>query len=161
MLDAGHESFYILKTVLRKYYDIPSKSYKVIPGTEDLVILENIRETNKVWGNAGASLFDIGDGVLCLEFHTKMNAIGQEVIEGIETAISMAEKDYKGLVLGNEGENFSAGANLAMLFMFAGDQEFDEVNLMVAQFQNTMKRAKFLWNSGSCSTCRIDPWWWL
>jgi len=143
MLDAGHESFYILENGIKKYYDIPSKSYKVIPGTEDLVILENIRETNKVWGNAGASLFDIGDGVLCLEFHTKMNAIGQEVIEGIETAISMAEKDYKGLVIGNEGENFSAGANLAMLFMFAGDQEFDEVNLMVAQFQNTMKRAKF------------------
>jgi 3-hydroxyacyl-CoA dehydrogenase len=143
MLEAGNESFYVLENGIKKYYDIPSKSYKVIPGTEDLVILENIRETHKVWGNAGASLFDIGDGVLCLEFHTKMNAIGQEVIEGIETAISMAEKDYKGLVIGNEGENFSAGANLAMLFMFAGDQEFDEVNLMVAQFQNTMKRAKF------------------
>lgn len=143
MLDAGNESFYVIENGIKKYYDIPSKSYKVIPGMEELVILENIRETNKVWGNAGASIFDIGDGVLCLEFHTKMNAIGQEVIEGIETAISMAEKDYKGLVIGNEGENFSAGANLAMLFMFAGDQEFDEVNLMVAQFQNTMKRAKF------------------
>jgi len=143
MLEAGNESFYVLENGIKKYYDIPSKSYKVIPGTEDLVILDNIRETHKVWGNAGASLFDIGDGVLCLEFHTKMNAIGQEIIEGIETAISMAEKDYKGLVIGNEGENFSAGANLAMLFMFAGDQEFDEVNLMVAQFQNTMKRAKF------------------
>ena len=143
MLEAGHDSFYKIENGIKKYYDIPSKSYKTIPGTEGLVILENIRETNKVWGNAGASLFDIGDDVLCLEFHTKMNAIGQEVIEGIETAISMAEKDYKGLVIGNEGENFSAGANLAMLFMFAGDQEFDEINLMVAQFQNTMKRAKF------------------
>lgn len=143
MLDAGNDSFYKIESGIKKYYDIPSKSYKTIPGTEDLVILENIRETHKVWGNAGASLFDIGDGVLCLEFHTKMNAIGQEIIEGIETAIAMAEKDYKGLVIGNEGDNFSAGANLAMLFMFAGDQEFDEVNLMVAQFQNTMKRAKF------------------
>ncbi len=143
MLEGGNDSFYKIENGIKKYYDIPSKSYKTIPGTEGLVILENIRETNKVWGNAGASLFDIGDDVLCLEFHTKMNAIGQEVIEGIETAISMAEKDYKGLVIGNEGENFSAGANLAMLFMFAGDQEFDEINLMVAQFQNTMKRAKF------------------
>ncbi|NVK84314.1 MAG: 3-hydroxyacyl-CoA dehydrogenase/enoyl-CoA hydratase family protein [Cytophagia bacterium] len=143
MLDAGNDSFYKIENGIKKYYDIPSKSYKTIPGTEELVILENIRETHKVWGNAGASLFDIGDGVLCLEFHTKMNAIGQEIIEGIETAISMAEKDYKGLVIGNEGDNFSAGANLAMLFMFAGDQDFDEVNLMVAQFQNTMKRAKF------------------
>lgn len=143
MLNAGNDSFYKIENGIKKYYDVPSKSYKTIPGTEDLVILENIRETHKVWGNAGSSLFDIGDGVLCLEFHTKMNAIGQEIIEGIETAISMAEKDYKGLVIGNEGDNFSAGANLAMLFMFAGDQEFDEVNLMVAQFQNTMKRAKF------------------
>ena len=106
MLEAGYESFYTLENGIKKYYDISSKSYKVIPGTENLVILENIRETNKVWGNVGTSLFDIGDGVLCLEFHTKMNAIGQEVIEGIETAISMAEKDYKGLVIGNEGENF-------------------------------------------------------
>ncbi len=143
MLEAGNDSFYTIENGIKKYYDIPSKSYKTIPGTEDLVILENIRETHQVWGNAGSTLFDIGDGVLCLEFHTKMNAIGQEVIEGIQTAISMAEKDYKGLVIGNEGDNFSAGANLAMLFMYAGDQEFDEVNLMVSQFQNTMKRAKF------------------
>lgn len=143
MLEAGNNSFYRIENGIKQYYDIPSKTYKTIPGTEDLVILENIRETHEVWSNAGASIFDIGDGVLCLEFHTKMNAIGQEVIEGIQTAISMAEKDYKGLVVGNEGENFSAGANLAMLFMYAGDQEFDEINLMVSQFQNTMKRAKF------------------
>ena len=78
-----------------------------------------------------------------LEFHTKMNALGAEVLEGINTGISTCEKDYKGLVIGNEGQNFSAGANLAMLFMFAGDQEFDEINLMIAQFQNTMMRARY------------------
>lgn len=143
MLEAGNNSFYKIEKGIKHYYDIPSKSYKVIPGLDELIILENIRETNKVWGNAGASVFDIGDGVLCLEFHTKMNSMGAEVIEGIQTAISMAEKDYKGLVIGNEGPNFSAGANLAMLFMYAGDQDFDEINLMIAQFQNTMKRAKF------------------
>ena len=143
MLEAGHESFYKIENGTKKYYDVASKSYKTIPGTDELIILDNIRETKKVWGNAGASVFDIGDDVLCLEFHTKMNSIGAEVIEGIETAISMAEKDYKGLVIGNEGPNFSAGANLAMLFMFAGDQEYDEINLMIAQFQNTMKRARF------------------
>tara|TARA_R110000796_G_scaffold96719_1_gene203099 strand:- start:543290 stop:545674 length:2385 start_codon:yes stop_codon:yes gene_type:complete len=143
MLEAGNDAFYKIEKGIKHYYDIPSKSYKVIPGLDELIILENIRETNKVWGNAGASVFDIGDGVLCLEFHTKMNSMGAEVIEGIQTAISMAEKDYKGLVIGNEGPNFSAGANLAMLFMYAGDQDFDEINLMIAQFQNTMKRAKF------------------
>ncbi|WP_421977576.1 3-hydroxyacyl-CoA dehydrogenase/enoyl-CoA hydratase family protein [Roseivirga seohaensis] len=143
MLEAGNDSFYKIEKGIKHYYDIPSKSYKVIPGLDELIILENIRETNKVWGNAGASVFDIGDGVLCLEFHTKMNSMGAEVIEGIQTAISMAEKNYKGLVIGNEGPNFSAGANLAMLFMYAGDQDYDEINLMIAQFQNTMKRAKF------------------
>tara|TARA_R110001599_G_scaffold160515_1_gene348298 strand:- start:4817 stop:7201 length:2385 start_codon:yes stop_codon:yes gene_type:complete len=143
MLQAGNDAFYKIEKGIKHYYDIPSKSYKVIPGLDELIILENIRETNKVWGNAGASVFDIGDGVLCLEFHTKMNSMGAEVIEGIQTAISMAEKDYKGLVIGNEGPNFSAGANLAMLFMYAGDQDYDEINLMIAQFQNTMKLAKF------------------
>jgi len=78
-----------------------------------------------------------------LEFHSKMNTMGQEVVEGINTAITMAEKSFKGLVIGNEGGNFSAGANLAMLFMFAGDQDFDEINLMIAQFQNTMMRARY------------------
>ncbi len=143
MLEAGNESFYKIENGIKKYYDVPTKTYKTVPGTDELIILENIRETKKVWGNAGASVFDIGDDVLCLEFHTKMNSIGAEVIEGIETAISMAEKGYKGLVIGNEGPNFSAGANLAMLFMFAGDQDYDEINLMIAQFQNTMKRARF------------------
>lgn len=143
MLEAGNDSFYKIENGIKKYYDVESKTYKVVPGTDELIILENIRETNKVWGNAGASVFDIGDDVLCLEFHTKMNSIGAEVIEGIETAISMAEKNYKGLVIGNEGQNFSAGANLAMLFMFAGDQDYDEINLMIAQFQNTMRRARF------------------
>jgi 3-hydroxyacyl-CoA dehydrogenase len=85
----------------------------------------------------------MGDEVIGLEFHSKMNSMGQEVIEGINTAISMAEKSYKGLVIGNEGGNFSAGANLAMLYMFAGDQDYDEINMMIAQFQNTMLRARF------------------
>ena len=143
MLAAGHDSFYILENGVKKYYDIPTKSYKTVPGADELIILDNIRQTKKVWGNEGATVFDIGDEVLCLEFHTKMNSIGAEVIEGINTAIAMAEKDYKGLVIGNEGPNFSAGANLAMLFMYAGDQEYDEINLMIAQFQNTMMRARF------------------
>jgi 3-hydroxyacyl-CoA dehydrogenase len=143
MLASGAKSFYQIENGKKKYFDIPSKAYKVIPGTEGIIILDNIRKTNKVWGNEGASLFDLGDEVLGLEFHTKMNAIGAEVIEGIHTGISMAEKNYKGLVIGGDGPTFSAGANLAMLFMFASDQEYEEINLMIAQFQNTMMRARF------------------
>ena len=78
-----------------------------------------------------------------MEFHTKMNSIDGDVIEGINTAISMAEKDFRGVVIGNEGQNFSAGANLAMLFMYAVDQEFDEIDLMIRTFQNTMTKARF------------------
>ena len=143
MISAGHNSFYKFENGKRHYYDIPSKSYKVIPGTEGFIYLDAFKENNIVWQNAGTTLYDIGDDVLNLEFHTKMNSIGAEVIEGINTGIAKAEESFKGLVIGNEGENFSAGANLAMLFMFAGDQEFDEINLMIAQFQNTMTRARF------------------
>ena len=144
MLEAGNESFYKVENGKKHYYDIPSKSYKEVPGMDDFIILDTLKSAGKViWNNPGASVYDLGDDVIGLEFHTKMNSMGAEVIEGINTAIGMAEKSYKGLVVGNEGANFSAGANLAMLFMFAGDQDFDEINLMIAQFQNTMMRARY------------------
>ncbi|MCS7017730.1 MAG: 3-hydroxyacyl-CoA dehydrogenase/enoyl-CoA hydratase family protein [Cytophagales bacterium] len=143
MLAAGHESFYKVEKGIRHYYDIPSQSYKVIPGSEGFIILDNLRPTNKVWGNAGTTLFDLGDGILGLEFHTKMNSIGAEVLEGINTAITKAEENFRGLVIGNDGANFSAGANLAMLFMAASNGEFDEINFSIAAFQNTMMRARY------------------
>lgn len=143
MLEAGHDSFYKFENGKKQYYDIPSKTYKVVPGTEGLILLDAYKENSIVWENEGATIFDIGDGVLNVEFHTKMNSISAEVIEGVNTAISMAEKDYRGVVIGNESQQFSAGANLAMLFMFAVDQEFDEIDLMIRQFQNTMTRARF------------------
>ncbi|WP_026955979.1 3-hydroxyacyl-CoA dehydrogenase/enoyl-CoA hydratase family protein [Algoriphagus vanfongensis] len=144
MLDNGNDTFYKVEGGKKLYYDIPSKSYKEIPGIEEFIILDTLKAAGKkVWGNTGSSVYDLGDDVIGLEFHTKMNSMGQEVIEGINTAIGMAEKSYKGLVIGNDGANFSAGANLAMLFMFAGDQDFDEINLMIAQFQNTMMRARY------------------
>lgn len=143
MIESGAESFYKVENGKRKYYDIPSKSYKVIPGTEAFILLDNIRPTQTVWSNAGATIFDLGDGVLNLEFHSKSNSIGQEVIQGINTAVNMAEKDFRGLVIANEGANFSVGANLAMLFMFAVEQEYDEINMMIAQFQKTIMRARY------------------
>ncbi len=144
ILDAGNDSFYKVENGKKKYYDIRSKSYLPIPGTDEFINLDTLKAANKkIWGNAGSSIYDLGDDVIGLEFHTKMNSLGAEVVEGINTAISMAEKSFKGLVIGNEGGNFSAGANLAMLFMYAGDQEFDEINLMITQFQNTMMRARF------------------
>ncbi|PWJ39120.1 3-hydroxyacyl-CoA dehydrogenase/enoyl-CoA hydratase family protein [Sediminitomix flava] len=144
MLASGAETFYSAIDGKKAYYHIEKQSYEVVPGTESLVLLESLKETNVVWQNAGTTLYDIGDGVLNLEFHTKMNSIGAEVIEGLNTAITRAEEEgWKGLVIGNESQQFSAGANLAMLFMFACDQEWDEINMMIAQFQNTMMRMRY------------------
>ena len=143
MLEAGHESFYKIQEGRKLYYDIPTKSYKEIPGTEEYILLDTLRPSNKVWGNAEATIIDLGDGILNLEFHSKMNTMGAGVIEGINKAISLAEESYRGLVVANEGANFSAGANLAMVFMYAIEQEYDEIDFMIRQFQNTMMRARY------------------
>lgn len=143
MIASGATSFYKIENGAKKYYDIPSKSYKVIPGTESFILLDNIRANKTVWKNAGTTLTDIGDGILNLEFHTKMNTIGGEVIAGMNTAIDMAEKDFRGLVISNEGANFSAGANVGMIFMMAVEQEWDELNFAIKAFQNAMMRVRY------------------
>lgn len=143
MLDAGIDSFYKVEKGQKYYYDISSKSYKAIPGTEELVVLDNLRDEHTLWSNKGATIVDLGDGIINLEFHTKMNTIGAEVIQGINKAIDMAEKDYKGLVISNTGQNFSAGANVGMIFMMAVEQDYDELNSAIQQFQNTMMRIRY------------------
>ncbi len=143
MLESGAESFYKVENGKRLYYDISSKNYKLIPGTENFILLDNIRSANTLWKNSGTTITDIGDGIINLEFHTKMNTIGSEVIEGITKAISLAEASYKGLVISNEGANFSAGANVGMIFMMAVEQEFDELNMVIKAFQNTMMRIRY------------------
>ncbi len=143
MLDSGASSFYKIENGTQYYYDIPTKDYKPVPGLEEFILLDNLRENKVLWGNAGASVFDLGDGILNLEFHSKMNTMGAEVIEGINRAIDMAEKDYRGLVIANEGDNFSAGANLGMIFMYAIEQEYDEIDTMIHRFQQTMMRARY------------------
>lgn len=143
MLAGGFKTFYVVEDGVRKYYDQNKKAYVAIPGQDAFIILDNLRGQKPVWSNAGTTLHDLGDGVLNLEFHTKMNSMGSEVLEGINKAIDIAEKGYNGLVIANNGQNFSAGANLAMIFMLAIDQEFDELELAIRTFQNTVKRARF------------------
>jgi 3-hydroxyacyl-CoA dehydrogenase len=143
MLDSGVESFYTARDGVSHYYDIPSKKYLAVPGAEEYIILDNLRKNNVLWKNAGSTIFDLGDGVINVEFHTKMNTLGGEVVEGINKAIDMAEKEYRGLVIGNQGAQFSAGANLGMIFMYAIEQEFDEVDFMIRHFQNTMMRVRY------------------
>ncbi len=141
-LSAGNKSFYKTQNGKKLCYDVASKTYKPIPGTEGFVILENFEE-KIVWKNSGTRLIDIGDGVLNLEFRTKMNSIGSEVLEGVHKSIEIAEKDFRGLVIGNDGANFSAGANLAMMLMLAIDQEYDELEFAARLFQNTSMRIRY------------------
>ncbi|MGZ5136059.1 MAG: 3-hydroxyacyl-CoA dehydrogenase NAD-binding domain-containing protein, partial [Flavitalea sp.] len=143
MLESGFNSFYTVENGVEKYYDIPTKSYKQLPGRENFIILDNIRGDKTIWKNSGTTITDLGDGILNLEFHTKMNTIGGEVIQGLNKAIDLAEKDYRGLVIGNDGANFSAGANIGMIFMAAIEQDWDEINIAIKMFQNTMMRVRY------------------
>jgi 3-hydroxyacyl-CoA dehydrogenase len=143
MLSSGFKSFYTIKEGRKYYYDIQKKEYVIVPGLDDFIILSHIPKEKVLWSNAGTTIKDLGDGILNIEFHTKMNAIGSEVLMGLNKAIDMAEKDYRGLVISNEGANFSAGANLAMVFMMAVEQEFDEIDFSIRAFQNTVMRVRY------------------
>lgn len=135
--------FYKVEDGLRKYYDSRNASYQVIPGSDKFISLQNIRASKTVWKNSGVTITDLGDGILNAEFHTKMNTIGGEVLSGLMKAVDIAEKDYRGLVISNEGPNFSAGANVGMIYMMAAEQEYDELNMAVRLFQNTTMRLRY------------------
>jgi 3-hydroxyacyl-CoA dehydrogenase len=142
MLVTGATTFYKVEKGKRLYYDIILKNYAAIPGGDAFLVLKN--NTDKIiWKSSTCKLYDIGDDVVGLEWNTKMNSIGGEVLEGIQKSISIAEEKYKGLVIANDGPNFSAGANVGMIFMYAIEQEFDELDMAIRQFQNTMMRVRY------------------
>ena len=143
MLSKGETSFYSVKEGATFYYDIPAKSHLKKPGQDSFIILDNIRKTNEVWKNSGAVIEDIGDGILNLEFQSKMNTIGADVLAAINKAIDLAETNYQGLVVGNQATNFSVGANIGMIFMMAVEQEYDELNYAIKYFQDTMMRMRY------------------
>ncbi|HTF21131.1 MAG TPA: 3-hydroxyacyl-CoA dehydrogenase/enoyl-CoA hydratase family protein [Chryseolinea sp.] len=142
MLAAGNKSFYTVSGGTKRYYDIPSRAYKSIPGKESLIILENLREKT-VWKNAESVITDLGDGVVNFAWHSKSYTIGSSVIEGLNKAIELAEKDFKGLVIGHQGADFSLGANLGLVFMYAIEQDYDEIEMMVRQFQQSVMRIRY------------------
>ena len=142
MLAAGNKSFYKVEAGKKYCYDPASKSYKVLPGGDAFIVMSNYTE-KQLWKNGSCRLYDLGNDVLGLQWFTKMGSIGGDVLSGIQTAIDKAEKGYKGLVIANEGANFSAGANVGMIFMLAIDQEYDELDMAIRLFQNTMMRARY------------------
>ena len=142
MLAAGANSFFIVKDGKRLFYDIATKTYLPIPGGEAFIILQNHRDKT-IWKNSACNLVDMGDGVAGFEWSSKMNSIGGEVLEGLNKAIGIAEDKFKGLVIANEGTNFSAGANVGMIFMLAIEQEYDELDMAIRMFQNSMMRVRY------------------
>ena len=142
MLAAGATTFYKIEQGRRLYYDIPSKTYKPLPGGEAFLVMRNF-EGQTVWKNSACRLYHLGGDVLGLEWYTKMGSIGGEVLEGIQKSIGLAEERYKGLVIAGEGPNFSAGANVGLIFMLAIEQDYDELDMAVRQFQSTMMRARY------------------
>ncbi len=143
MVKSGQSSFYTTKNGILNYYNIPKQSQEKVSGMENFIVLDHIRENNTIWSNSGCNLTDIGDGIVNLEWRTKMNSIGGEVLEGIQKAIEIAEKNHKGLVIANQGTNFSVGANIAMIFMMAIEQEYEEIDFAVRAFQNTTGRIRY------------------
>ena len=143
MLESGIKSFYTVKEGNTYYYDIPKKEQVKVPGQDAFIILDNIRESKEVFKNSGVVVEDLGDGILNVEFRSKMNSISGDVLDGLNKALDIAEKDYQGLVVANNGANFSVGANIGMIFMMAAEQEYDELNMAVKYFQDTMMRMRY------------------
>ncbi|MEO6136418.1 MAG: 3-hydroxyacyl-CoA dehydrogenase/enoyl-CoA hydratase family protein [Ginsengibacter sp.] len=141
-IESGNTSFYKIENGIRLSYDVSTKKYVPLPGGESFIILSDLTEKT-VWKNSACNLVDLGDDVVALSWNTKMGSIGGEVLEALNKSISIAEEKYKGLVLANEGAQFSAGANVGMIFMLAAEQEFDELDMAVRAFQNATMRIRY------------------
>src|SRR3990170_2557511 len=144
MLAAGNASFYRSREGVREFYDFASGTYRPVPVSPDVIFLPALADRNKmVRRNPGAALYDIGDGVLCLEFHTKMNTIDGDIISMMNEGVDLAEKEFAGLVIANHAENFCVGANLMLVFMAAQNKDFDGIEKMVRELQNACMRLRY------------------
>jgi len=135
-------SFYKVQDGKRYYYDLATEGYKLIPGADSFIILSDFQEKT-IWKNSACHLVDIGEGVAGFSWNTKMNSIGGEVLEGLNKSIALAEEKYNGLVIANDGNLFSAGANVGMIFMLAIEQDYEELDMAIRTFQNTMMRVRY------------------
>ncbi len=144
MLATGASTFYKSENGEHFFYDLVGGGYKPVPKRPGVLVLKDVKDrTGVIKTNPGASLIDIGDGVACLEFHSKMNSIGGDTVQMMNFAIDEVEKNFKGLVVGNQGGNFSAGANIMMLLLAAQEEEWDDINLMVRALQNAVMRLRY------------------
>ena len=143
MADSGKTFYQIQENGAKDFYNQKDQNYQNIPGQNQFIILDNIRSTKTLWSNSGAAIQDLGDGIINFEIRSKMNSLGGEVLEGLNRAIDLAEKEYEGLVIGNQAANFSVGANLAMILMMAIEQDWDDLNMAISYFQKSMMRVRY------------------
>lgn len=145
MIAKGNSSFYKIDNGIRRCYSPVSGEYvsTVTPGMEKAFLVMKNFAGQTIWKNSAAHVYHLGDEVLGLEWNTKMGTIGGEVLEGIQKAIALAEEKYKGVVVANDGQQFSAGANIGLIFMYAVEQDYDELDMAIRTFQNTMMRARY------------------
>lgn len=135
--------FYNIENGIRKFWNPGSSEYEPVTAISGAIILTDKREDKPLFQNNGCTVHDLGDEIIGIEFHTKMNTLGSEVIQGLHKGFDMAEKNYRGIVIGNQGANFSAGANLGLVYMYAIEQEFEEIDMMIRQFQQTVMRVRY------------------
>ena len=137
------KKFYAIEDNFKVYFDVLNNKYSEIPNQKSYVLLENYKENKTVWENEDCSIIDIGDGILNIEFNSKMNTIGSGILQGLNKAIEIGEKNFQGLIIGNEGDNFSAGADLGMIFMMSVEQEYEKLDIAIKYFQETMMKLRY------------------
>ncbi len=165
LLGKGYASFYEKKDGRTFHFDLGAGQYQAIEEKPEILLLPSLKERNKtVLSNAGASLIDLGDGVACLEFHSKMNTIGADTIQMMRDALKEVEEKFDGLVIGNQADNFSAGANLMLMLFEIQDENWDDIEFSVKTFQDTLMAIKYfekpvvaapfgLTLAGGCEVC--------
>jgi 3-hydroxyacyl-CoA dehydrogenase len=145
MIDGGTGYFYKKEAGGLYHYDHSSKDYKEVPVKTGIILLPSLKERKKkVAGNTGVTLIDIGDGVACLEFHSKMNAIGYDIVTMIMDSADIVSKDFEGLVIGNHADTFSAGADLALALNSAQEEKWDDLKWSVKSLQDALMKLKYL-----------------
>ena len=144
LLDSGAKSFYKKHDGQDFYFDFETEQYLPLADQPGVIVLKSVKDrTGVIKKNSGASLVDIGDGVACLEFHSKMNAIGGDTLQMLKQALAEVEKNFVGLVVGNQGQNFSVGANIMLMLMEAQEENWEELDMMGRAFQNSTMSLRY------------------
>ena len=140
----GSASIYESADGCASYFDLGAAAMRPVPEPEGILVLKSLEQRSKtVERNAGASLIDLGDGVVCCEFHTKMNALGGDIFGMLQAGVRRLETDFDAMVVANQGDHFSAGANLMLLLVAAQEQDWDEIDLAVRQFQRVTQSIRY------------------